>query len=622
MKNGLTQIQNPVSALLVKGVEYLTIFLAFVLPVKFASIVSVPEMPASYWFDPVSIVFTAWPIYLFCVVASIMLIVVLTALLIDGKWQIKNKNAAWWSAGFILLTLTSLAGWCNASCKEYPLQMITYTFGTGCFVLTVFLLLENRPGLITPLFRAVIGGTVLSIFSGIYQYFWGFDELLNHVYEQNVVNHIKTENDGIYTRILERRIQADFSVCNVYAGYLAMLLPVIAVALWKFGNEKVQPEKISRWLLAGIGAVVMVLLLFQTGSRGGVLAVGAGLFVLCLTLPMTKRQKIAFWTLVALGIAGFVIMVAAGRGAKSMVFRADYDYAAWRMMWKNPFAGTGWGDFFHDFQILKLIDDREAPHTPHNTPLLYGSQCGVLSFLTVCFLLLYPLILQIRNLRKKPGQDLLLYGILTASAAAVMDYQLELSYETPAFLGVWAILNFIAFYRMETNPDTEESWKVPAGRIALIICLFAVIAGTWLTFRQMKSEMIFNEFHELMNPRYSREQAFDKKAFRLPSPDKVLPKFRETTGNAPYNPFPWMMMSDYLAAQGDLYNAKGYANKAIELSPCRAAFYLRRAKLTYLETGSVENAAKDINQARKLFPKNPDYRVPDIQLLIPQQPNN
>ena len=84
---------------------------------------------------------------------------------------------------------------------------------------------------------------------------------------------------------------------------------------------------------------------------------------------------------------------------------------------ENYFNKT-WGDFFHDFQILKLIDDREAPHTPHNTPLLYGSQCGVLSFLTVCFLLLYPLILQIRNLRKKPGQDLLLYGILTASAAA------------------------------------------------------------------------------------------------------------------------------------------------------------------------------------------------------------
>ena len=622
MKNIQNQIKNPFAALLTKGIEYLVIFLTFVLPVKFASIVSVPEMPASYWFDPISLIFTAWPIYLFCFLSAILLILTLFAYLLNGKWEIRNKAAALWSCGFILLTLTSLAGWCNASCKEYPLQMITYTFGTGCFVLVIFLLLENRPALVTALLRALLCGTVLSVFSGIYQYFWGFDELLNHVYQQDLINLKTTESSAIYNRIKERRIQADFSVCNVYAGYLAMMLPVVAVMVWKFGNEKVQPEKVSRWLLSGICSVVMLLLLVQTGSRGGVLAIGAGIFVLCLALPMTKRQKIVFWSLVILAIAGFITMVAAGRGAKSMIFRADYDYAAWRMMWKNPFAGTGWGDFFHDFQILKLIEDREAPHTPHNTPLLYSSQCGVLSFLIICFLLLYPLILQIRHLRKNQTGDLLLYGILTASAAAVMDYQLELSYETPGFLGSWAILTYLAFYKMDMERPQDKTTAIPANKLILLLCITGTLAGTWLSFRQMQSEMIFNTFHELMNPRYSRDQGLNKQAFRMPPPDKTLQAFRETIKCAPYNPFPWMMMSDYLAAQGDLYNAKGYANRAIELSPQRSAFYLRRAKLTFLETGSAEKAAADLEQVRKLFPKNPDYRVPDIQLLIPQKTTN
>lgn len=621
MKNDPTKIQNPFSALLLKGAEYLLLFLTFIAPIKFASIVSVPEMPASYWFDPISILFTSWPVYLFCFVSTILLAVVLTAHLFNGKFFLKNKTALIWSAGFILLAIFSLCGWINASCKEYPLQMISYTFGTGSFILAAFLLIDNRPELLTNLFRAMLCGTTLSIFSGIYQYFWGFDELIQHVKNQVETNGMLAENDGIYRRIIERRIQADFSVCNVYAGFLAMMLPVMAMALWKFGNEKVQPEKLSRWLLSGIGAVVMILLLIQTGSRGGVLAVGAGVVCLCLALPMSKKQRFAFWLLVLLGIAGFVTMIVAGRGAKSMIFRADYDYGALQMMWKHPFAGTGWGDFFHDFQILKLIEDREAPHTPHNFLLLYGSQCGIISFLIACFLLLYPVILHIRHLRKNPGQDVMHYAVLTAICAAILDYQLELSYETPAFVCSWAILVLWALYKMDSG-YFQEPKRIPAGRWVLLACILATIPVAILEFRQMYGEMKFNEFHELMNPRYSKNQTSAKDAFRLPPADQALKLFRITVEQSPYNPFPWMMMSDYLTARGDLYNAKGYTDKAIALSPQRASFYLRRARLTYMATGSAEKAADDLKQVRALFPKNPEYQVSDIELLTPPKKEN
>jgi tetratricopeptide (TPR) repeat protein len=83
-----------------------------------------------------------------------------------------------------------------------------------------------------------------------------------------------------------------------------------------------------------------------------------------------------------------------------------------------------------------------------------------------------------------------------------------------------------------------------------------------------------------------------------------------------------MMMSDYLTARGDLYNAKGYTDKAIALSPQRASFYLRRARLTYMATGSAEKAADDLKQVRALFPKNPEYQVSDIELLTPPKKEN
>ena len=291
------------------------------------------------------------------------------------------------------------------------------------------------------------------------------------------------------------------------------------------------------------------------------------------------------------------------------------------MMWKNPFAGTGWGDFFHDFQIVKLIEDREAPHTPHNFPLLYGSQCGVISFLIACFILLYPVILHIRHLRKNRGQDLMHYAVLTAICAAVLDYLLDLSYETPAFVCIWAILVFWALYKMDSAYFPEPR-RIPTGRWCLLACILATIPVAILEFRQMYGEMKFNEFHELMNPRYSKNQVSAQDAFRAPPADQALKLFRITAELSPYNPFPWMMMSDYLTAKGDLYNAKGYTDKAISLSPQRASFYLRRARLTYMMTGSAEKAADDLKQVRALFPKNPDYKISDIELLTPPQPVN
>ena len=57
--------------------EILAWFLTAVLPVKFASIVSVPEMPASYWFDIWSIRLTAWPVHLLSFCSSLLIFSIL-----------------------------------------------------------------------------------------------------------------------------------------------------------------------------------------------------------------------------------------------------------------------------------------------------------------------------------------------------------------------------------------------------------------------------------------------------------------------------------------------------------------------------------------------------------------
>ena len=41
------------------------LLLTFLLPLKFGSTVGVPEMPMSYWQDPIAILVGAWPVMLF-----------------------------------------------------------------------------------------------------------------------------------------------------------------------------------------------------------------------------------------------------------------------------------------------------------------------------------------------------------------------------------------------------------------------------------------------------------------------------------------------------------------------------------------------------------------------------
>ena len=119
-------------------------FLAALLPVKFSSIVSVPEMPSSYWFDAASLIFVVWPNHLFSLLSSLLLLLTLAA---PGAEREGTRNLpsipVLWCLLWASLAVLSAFGLVHASCPEYAFQMISYAVGTGCFILSIFLLLER-----------------------------------------------------------------------------------------------------------------------------------------------------------------------------------------------------------------------------------------------------------------------------------------------------------------------------------------------------------------------------------------------------------------------------------------------------------------------------------------------
>ena len=373
--------------------------LTMLMPIKFASFVSAPEGGALYWSDPVSLLVIAWPLPVFMMAAAELFLLTLWSGTVRKDMALCPpllKYGALW----MVLGGVSCLGLADASCMGYPTQMIAHTLSLACYAMSLAILLSGRRDFAKALIGALVLGGVLSLCSGMYQYWCGFDALREHVQAQSAAAGRDIVNENMAIRIGEARVQADFNSCNVYGAYLAALLPFLTVLFWRFGNERVTPPKLSRRLFGGLAFAVTLFLLVKTDSRGAVFSLLAACAAVFFFSRLSRKWKIAGAGLLFLGVAGLVAMVAFGRGALSMFVRFDYVQAAARMMLKHPLTGTGWGDFLHDYPILRLWHDKEAPHSPHNMLMLFGSQCGIAGFLAALAVLAYPVVEACRQIRR------------------------------------------------------------------------------------------------------------------------------------------------------------------------------------------------------------------------------
>ena len=605
---------SALSRALWRTAEVFACLLTALMPVKFASIASVPEAGALYWNDPFSLLIIAWPLPVFMMAAPILLFLTFAAALCRNDMALRPpllKYGGLWT----VLGGTSILGFADASCMGYPPQMIAHTLALACYALSLAVLLSGHRGFARMLTGSLAIGGVLSLASGLYQDRYGFEALREHIQAQSNAGRGVSESMAI--RIGEARVQADFSSCNVYGAYLAGLLPFLTVLFWRFGNERVSPPKLSRRLFGGLALAVTLFLLVKTDSRGAVfslLAAGAAVFFFS-RLP--RKWKIAGAGFLLLGIAGLAAMIAFGRGALSMYVRFDYVQAAGRMMLKRPLTGTGWGDFLHDYGIFRLWRDKEAPHSPHNMLMMFGSQCGVAGFAAALAVLAYPVFAVCRQVRRTDWRSpqsffALVPGIscLILSAGILLD----VGFETPAYAGALIVFSLLVLMRDAPPEPVGRPGSVSSRIVTVLAMLFAaaVFRFSWSVYQADRTcSALIGE----LNPEYSFEHRNDPRY--VPSPDRVRSLLRKADrASGGLSPFPWSAASDYMFAIGRPETALEYLNTSIRLDPLQSALYLKRARMLYAFAGmNVTDAVKkDLETARRLAPKNPELDRPDADL--------
>jgi O-antigen ligase len=184
---------------------------------------------------------------------------------------------------------------------------------------------------------------------------------------------------------------------NHYAGLMELLVPIpLVLALTRLADDK---QRIA----AGLAAAVMVGTIFLSGSRGGMLAVGAEIAVLAVIL-LGERKHIRF----VIGVAAFGLVLAGmltWLGGKELTarvssistesrteisggMRSSIDRDSLQMFRSKPVLGWGLGTFPTVYPQFRSFYTNFFVNEAHNDYLQLLVETGVLGFATMIWFLI------------------------------------------------------------------------------------------------------------------------------------------------------------------------------------------------------------------------------------------
>ncbi len=230
----------------------------------------------------------------------------------------------------------------------------------------------------------------------LYQYFYEF-ELMKEYYRDNYYKIAVQEDmrQDMNVRVNLDEAMGTFIQSNVFAGYLLMVVPLLAFAAW--GALRAKRREASYAGVVTAGAAIGLVALYLTGSKGGWTAMlgGALLFGLLFWLykrppeRMKKARNNAWFAFAALVILIVAVMLAVGYDGlpASVQVRLGYWDAALRMAWHNP-LGVGAANFQENYTIHQQPWATEV-RIAHNSYLTIWTELsivGLAAFVTLLFL--------------------------------------------------------------------------------------------------------------------------------------------------------------------------------------------------------------------------------------------
>jgi len=637
------------------------VFLTFLLPLKFGMMTGVPEVATALPSDIIAILLVFWPPMLFSLLSSLLLLgVLLTTPSLGEKRGGRIGGTLLIPLSWLLLFLSVLPGFINASTLDFPIIQTGVFAGFAAFALAVYRLIDLRPELKIWLINAIVLSTVLTLFLALNQYLYGFKETLDYIYSKEVETGNKV-SESMMSRLLQTRLFATFSICNSLAAHIILTLPI---CIWGILNSKLIlksvvllsgvnllfmvmppvtsqllylpitfivlfgvslfifrfPEKWKRYISIFVLIAVLVLILFilrHTYSRGAFLGLGCAFVFSSLLIPVKLRYKVIFIFFIAICSILLITSDYAERSFASVDVRFDYYSSALKMFMHHPFFGTGWGDFFHEYTKMKTFHGDEAPHTPHNMVLSFASQAGIGGLFASLLVLLAPFYvfykkakeykLSLENPLENEENPLKWFNIavITGWCAWAIHSLLDFNIQVPGTVAVGIILvlimNSSIFKNSKENCGDEYENLASKGGSKYLVLWYGCVPLVALTAYLFAYHQLKFESSIVRLKKYANLSVIQSKRAENISDAQFEVLLNRSVAMAQYSPIPWLNAADYARRNNTWGKVEMYLTEALKRAPERASLYYRLYE-AQAHLGKRFEAEKNLKKAAELFP--------------------
>ncbi len=359
----------------------------------------------------------------------------------------------------------------------------------------------RNPDFILPVMIALVCGAVFVSVNGIYQYYYGLDEMREMINIDQIrkmallYKDVDPQNYALYQRLVSNRIFSTFVYPNSLAGFLCMLIPFVCEMIRQYKKSffriygwicLISCIVLSLWFFLqslfffipiAIGCILlfpltMLATLFLTASKGGILTclVVMGFYSVILCKEYFKfRVRTVF--IIVLSLLAVLILfertMLPGK-LKSLEARFDYWKASVEMIKEKPLFGYGLGTFGIVYPKYRLQGAEETQFA-HNSFLQIWIETGFIGFISFISVWL----LGIGVFLKKILRNGLSFP-RTAAGLALIGFSLhslvDFDFSIPA-------LSFLAFYFLGIVDarTAEKPFELALHKNKLIILLICVL---------------------------------------------------------------------------------------------------------------------------------------------------
>jgi hypothetical protein len=574
----------------------LMLALIFIAPLKLASISGLPEIPPDFPASFIELLILNWPLMFFPLFSGLILLLTLCS----APLELKQRSMILYTGGWMLVPLVAFIGAINASTMDFVYMQIVHLAGLATFVVAVGIQLEARPEMRYSAASALACSTVIVCIQGLQQYFGGLDDTAEFMRLQLLYygDHAVGNQSVLNAYLADKRIFGTFPLPNSLAGFLLLTSPVCLYSVWRW-CRRVEPVNVSRMIFVSLTGVILFTTFALTRSRAAVLCLMLTLTIFAFIYPFPIKARVVAAVLLLLCVIGGAVYISMSRrGFISASVRIDYYLTSLKIMMNHPFAGSGWGDFFHDYMRLKSVYHQEAPHSPHNFVFSFAAQTGISGLILSLFLLFYPLVERVRPMLKRSKERKAFWSfktcLLAGLAAWTLHSMLDVNLQIPASAATAGLCALLLLYHKETE-NPAPVWIKPLWYIAGTALACLVLAGSIFMLR---GDYAFSQLRKLCTTASGTTRA---------TPETIKRQLLKTSELMPCSPFPWENAAMYMLGVGDLFSARQFMEEAVKRSPERPGFYFQLYRINKA-IGDEADATKNLLKARELFPNNPKYR--------------